>query len=1674
MGEADSLAALLGSIAAEFDVAMGRPEKVRAECARLREQLARPPTAPDLERLCQLAGLLRQRMGPIAVPLFELLEEQATASDDPWPLLEGLLRSRDVPLVRRALEAAERLAERGSLVVDRRVVQFLAEQVEGPGSPLGEPEALATIARLLRRPGTEPRDPVLALYLEPAGDRIRGLAARLLDLDGQPAPSALAETLLGPEAHAFLAPYLRFTRATHRDLLHLLPDPGRPPPALPSLRQAEAACGEALLREVIAELGWARVNLGLEVRPRVGVSLGGSLPLMVSPAEAPLLEAGEEARRTTELWVIVAHGGLPGAGNEARGSDAVSRFRAYNLAHAEALADILDVSPFTREKVERLLERMDHIVEDFGAIFASHAEECAILPGLYRDLRARVVFELEKEGAPAQLSAELTRLVQSFEDPRTLGEVRTLHGLKRYLHQRGLRLGFRLVETGGGTNRTVDLVLASGKRVLRSVRKIAYVDFEAEEALLVPYAVAVIADGFARQLLHGQDVFPSAQIFCYGNEVHYYLAFRNHPAFLRIDYAPPLLGGMIDLEYYGVSVYEQSVHPNPSLEALRLFLPRLEFYVEVEGTRVHARYDKERALDLGDICEKAELLSGLVPYLMDLDWTIGSLNLDARAKQMVAEAWSESFVEWGVLPLRQLLTRDRQGILLGVESGPEGEREVAWSGEPPYRDRFRVPPPPGFLKRLRALPGEMGLEAAPLVEAEAGSLIGQVRLERLLLRPLREAVTRGQLVATADGLRARPPELFERRHEAEVFAGMLGVGDIAPAARLARLVAPLERALRFRTTGRVNGHELQRARLPLRGESLGLYVLRDAGGIIRLALFARGDVLGRRREDGSLPWEATWSTDPAELLALLRRNNYLPPGAETGEVPAGEAAEVLAWFRRPRAVEGPRPLPGERVLQGFRASPGRTVGRALFGTEGRVPGDFDAAVLVAPSVRPEDNTFLYHARGIVSTGGGILSHAGLIATQFRKPALIVSGEWQREPDGSSTLLYRTPEYREERREVEGCEVVLFRDWREREHRLREGDLVVLDAVQGTLRVLGQERDALALDEELWRLGEAGRRLAGTADAPEVLSLRGHRVRAAHQIRKILVRLTDPVLARHAAHELLSGEALSGEAASRDDRAELLSLLLRNRAVGEAARQYLVELTRELRGRHIALADEARRRLPTAVSTHEVLARRLDTLRLGRALEEASSSLRACGVEPPASEVSGVPDIDCLALDRLRELRAARLRELAAAPVHDARRRHLLRQIERLDLVLGSPVEADVRRARVRLAEEDEAARHALRDRLVVTAEEGGFELHSFIGWKAANLAEVARLVGGRVPPWFVVTDRAFVEVLDSPLAHAGPGAEAVPPGTSTLREAVAAILARGDLDNARKSALIRGLWDGAQLPEELSRELGAAYRRLAEPPGATGEPDEVEGPFVAIRSSAREEDAERAARAGEFETFLFVRGEERLLVQLKRAWSGLWTERAIHNRALLGMGSERAGGGVVCQRIVWSRVSGVLQTVNVAESEPCEMVINVGLGLGEGIVSGTVAADHVVVAKEGDLERGPLRFRYVTADKRERVIFDRRAGFGTSRAECLYHQRLRPALEYVELAELVRIAARLETAYGYPLDIEFGIEGSQLFILQARPVATFLSLLQETLERHPLDAAAAPVAALTAGGGPTP
>lgn len=1687
--QAESIAGLVSLIIAEFEVAMGSPERVREVCARLRQRLGNPPTPSDVEQLRRSFCYLPTRSGSIVSPLFELLEESTAASKDPWPLLEGMLAVRDGSLICQAMNRILQLSAAGKFSLDDRAVRWFAEKAETEGCPIAEPKQLALLADIFRSPRLphpeSGRDPVVDIFLNEKDGKLRRLAARLLDVEGEPAPPYLSKQILGETAFQFMAQYLAFTRATHLDLLHLVPIPGEPPPSLPGLETAEDLCGPQLLRQVVSELGWERLAFGLETRRYTSVTIGNSFPLMVFPSEASLFNNVEEARRTGESFLFIAHGGIPTEKEGASGDDdIVSRFRSYNLTHSEILADILDVAPLTREKINRILKLMDSIVADFVALFSSYAEESAILPALYRELKERILAELAKETAEIQLSPELTRLVQMFEDPASLAEVRTLHGLKRYLHQKGLRLGFRLVESGRATNRTVTLMTASSKRVLLVTRDIQYVDFESSKNIQIPYSVRVLVDAFSRQTLHGQQRLPTAKIFCYGNEVHYYLSFLNHPAFLRIDYSPPLRGGMIDLEYYGVSKNELDMHPNISLEAIQQFFHQLDFDIQVDNTRVHARYDKERALGLGDICEKAEAILRLSPYFMDIDWVIGFLNIPEDARKRVSEAWARFFVLWGILPVEQLISRSRQGILVSIESGTSGETEVLWSADSPYRDRFTGPPPHDLVDKLRSFLSDLGLESSTPFEGGTGRQLGQIPLENLVLQPLRKAIEEGEIVEESGGFRKSSPDLFQRKHEAEFFAEILSAEDHAVAASpclasliapmeldhpisystllssflMGHLVAPLERSLRFQTSGSLNGFEVQRASMALTGKTLNLYVLRDGAGIIRLALFARGETLYLRRGDISSPWQTNGSIDASEFSEMLWLNNYLTPGMQSVKGGAvGEPERAMASFQRINPLQRPRPIPGDNLIEGLKASPGRAVGKVLFGTAGRAPDDFNEAILVAPSIRPEDNTFLYHSAGVVSVGGGILSHAGLIAIQFRKPALIISGKWQESASGTHSLLYTTTEYKEEERDIAGYKVTIRRDIHKRERSLSEGDLIVLDAEEGTLRVLGQDREVLGLNESLRHFGDASRHLAQITEESEILILRGRRLRARHQIERHLSHLTDLLLAHHVVQELFFGKDLSGYEGSRNEKSRFLSLLLNNPTVGEASREFIIEIARNLEHRYFDRSEEGRQRIPLSNYPHEILSLRLQVLHLWHALEETSSSLCCCGFEPLVVDVARAGETSNIARARLRAMRESlfgNLREFSFTEKPDYRLRHLVRQVQRLDMVLASHPEdqAPVDEIKKRIVDSDETVRQHLKDRLTLGPHDGGFELYSLIGWKAANLAEVERLGGSNlVPPWFVVTDRAFQEVLDSPIEKTLMSPEVCQGEGATLNDAIECILNRPDLNNVQKSRHIQQVWERINIPRHIAREVLDAYHRFWD--GAGGSDSNH---FVAIRSSGREEDTETATRAGEFDTFLFIRGDVPLLDHLKRAWSGLWTERAIHNRAIMGSDFQRAGGGIIVQRMVLSRVAGVLQTVNVAEDKLSEIVINAGLGLGEGIVSGTVAADLVVVAKTNDLQEAPLRFRYITADKQERVVLNERVGFGTIRAQTLYHQRLRPALEYIELVELVRIADRLEAAYGYPLDIEFGIEGARLWILQARPVGTFPAIIRETMQHYPL------------------
>lgn len=1681
------------AVEACFAVAVGNPRRLDAALADLDAALAAntasAPGAPDAV-LARVAALLARRVGPLARTLLAWVAGHAGAVTDVTSLLSGLLAVRDPALIADAVDALLAACERGAAAPGLDVVAALADRVEeaDDDSPLRGAALLERIEPLLGRlpaadlPAADRRGASAAerLFLGSSAPRLRQLAARILDRSGDPVPPDRAAAAVGNAAADLLAPYFAYARATHLDLVAITPVPGDCPPCLASLAETERVLGQPLLATVVGQLGWSRITWGLAAERLVGVVVEGSFPLALAPVEARLLEASAaDVRRAWDRFLITAHGGTVEAGRPDGSDDAIQRFRRYNLAHAAALDLILEIAPVTPEKTRRIFGLMDRITADYAALFAEHTEEAARLAGRWAGMKARVVATLDGVSDLEPLAPEPTRLVQMFEDPRSLDEVTTVHGLKRYLHQRGLRLAFKLFRSARTTNRSVDLVVTDEKRILETVAAIRYLDFEPEldfesgtGHLDLPYPVALAADAFGRQLVHGLARLPAVEILRYGNEVQVYVKYRNHPAFLRLDLSPPLKGGMVDLEYFGVSQYELDHHPDVTVPAISTLMGRLDFDVERIGTRLHARYDKERSFDLGDLTDKAAALFRLTPYLMDVDWILGSLEHTPAARANVAEAWAAFFVRWGVLPMEAFVTADRRKILTALAPDPAGEREVPWNGRGDYRDRFTGLPRAALLDRLREELEARGLGQLADWPAEAGEGPALLPLERAVFGPLRRAIRRGEAVVVGDDIRAAPEARFAREHEAEWLAAVIVAGGDAleRAARLADVVASIERQFRFHTTGSVQGYPVQRAVLPLRGERVSLFVLRDERGRAALALAAADEVLYRSRQDAGAHWRRGGELDSGELVRRLRRDSYLTEGVDCGGDAAAEpAAQRAARLRIPNRTSEEAPLPDDRIVSGISAAPGRAAGFARFSAEGREPEAFAGAVMIAPVMRPEDAPWLRRAAAIVSTGGGILSHVGLIALELKKPALIISGHWRDEPGGVRALVCRRPVFREDEVRVGDLQVVRRRDLREQEEVIREGDLVAVDADTGTLAVLGQDPDALALQQDLGQMRDAAARLAAAGEPGEMLVNRGRLLRAVHQLEKLLGRVDRPVLARHAVRELLEVPEAAQGVEGQTMRGRLLAALFANRAVGEAARHGAHRRHGELARRHVARAWETIRVIPGLASFFEVLYLRMEVAGLERMVRATGTLLEDCGLTIRVDEVP--PDIEPKVRERLEQMAAELRREIAAARGTGADRSGLRGRLvlaEYLDATLGGR-----RFAEVGVTHADDAAvTSALVERRVLGPGDGGIELRALVGGKAATLGEMVRNLGAeRVPEWFTLTDHAFREMLACPAPAHALEAVGIEPSVvttaagMTLGAAVEAVLAREAWDAGQRSAAVRELWQAVELPAALEAELLAAYRALAGADLATGDTDSDAGsgsdagkaePFVAIRSSAFEEDAESAAWAGQFDTFLYVRGAGAVIAHLKLAWAGLWSERALDRRRMLGESGTPAGGGVIVQRMVNARVSGVLHTVAAAAGSLGEMVINVGLGLGEGVVSGTVDVDQVVVEKEGGAARPPLHFRYRIGDKREQVVRDPRTGEGTRRVETRYHERLRPALEYVELAELVGTAEKLERIHGLPIDVEFAIEDSSLYILQARPITVFFTAWRDTLDHLPL------------------
>jgi pyruvate, water dikinase len=281
------------------------------------------------------------------------------------------------------------------------------------------------------------------------------------------------------------------------------------------------------------------------------------------------------------------------------------------------------------------------------------------------------------------------------------------------------------------------------------------------------------------------------------------------------------------------------------------------------------------------------------------------------------------------------------------------------------------------------------------------------------------------------------------------------------------------------------------------------------------------------------------------------------------------------------------------------------------------------------------------------------------------------------------------------------------------------------------------------------------------------------------------------------------------------------------------------------------------------------------------------------------------------------------------------------------------------------------------------------------GGKGASLARMASL-GLPVPPGFVIPANAL--------------ADALPDGGAELR----GLAERQDAEAAQ--ALIRTV----ELDPALRDAVVSAYAEL----GAGDTP-------VAVRSSATAEDSEAASFAGQQETFLHVRGGGQVRARIRDCWASFFSERALFYRSKKGSLSD-LGMAVVVQRMVNAEIAGVLFTMDAVQRRRDRMIVEAVIGLGEAAVSGAVTPDHYVLKRDGRVRKAHVHEQpYAIVARAEGGVAERRLSPEEGGA--------RKASDEL-LARLARLGDDLEQRVGVPQDIEWAIEGGELYVLQARPV----------------------------------
>lgn len=213
------------------------------------------------------------------------------------------------------------------------------------------------------------------------------------------------------------------------------------------------------------------------------------------------------------------------------------------------------------------------------------------------------------------------------------------------------------------------------------------------------------------------------------------------------------------------------------------------------------------------------------------------------------------------------------------------------------------------------------------------------------------------------------------------------------------------------------------------------------------------------------------------------------------------------------------------------------------------------------------------------------------------------------------------------------------------------------------------------------------------------------------------------------------------------------------------------------------------------------------------------------------------------------------------------------------------------------------------------------------------------------------------------------------------------------------------------------------------------------GGLFAVRSSSPEEDLEGASFAGGYETILGVT-QESIEDAVKRAFASCLDQRVAVYKKQNNFDFRTPKIAVAVQTQIASDIAGVCFSLNPVSNSYDEAVINANWGLGETVVAGIATPDTFIVDK----------YKKQIVQKqlggKETSIWLLPGGGTEERAD---NRNDDFSLTDGQIIDLTNLIVKVEESYGRPMDIEWAYAAGEMFLLQARPITTFIPLPAELI-----------------------